>query len=309
MKTVHIPQIGCAVSTIGLGTAALSGAAAGTAFAILDTYRRLAGNLIDTAKMYHQGESEAVIGEWLATRGLRDAVIVMDKACGEENSLTPDGIRAAIGGCLQRLRTDHLDIFTIHRDHPDVGVELVVDVLSEEIAAGRIRSYGLSNWPVPRLAAAIDYARTHGLQGPAVSSIHVSLAIPVQPLWPYCLHASEEDLAWHAEAGLPLLAWSPLGHGFLSDHPWPSEESEDIVARSYHNDENLERLFRARHLAQEKGFTIAQIALAYVVNLQAPIVAVVGALTPDEVESAFAAADIALSHEETSWLSLKTPSR
>ncbi len=309
MKTVPIPRIGGAVSTIGLGTAALSGAAAGTAFAILDTYRRLGGNLIDTAKIYHEGESEAVIGEWLAARGPREAVIVMDKACVEEGSLTPDGIRAAIGGCLQRLRTDYLDIFTIHRDHPDVGAELVVDVSSEQIAAGRIRSYGLSNWPVARVAAAIEYARTHGLHAPAVSSLHVSLAVPIRPLWPYCLHASEEDLAWHAKAALPLLAWSPLGHGFLSDHAWPSEESEDIVARSYHNDENLERLSRARHLAEEKGSTVAQIALAYVLNLQAPVVAVIGALTPEEVESAFAAAEITLSREETSWLSLKARSR
>ena len=309
MKTLPIQQLGRTVSRLALGSGTFSTARREEVFALLDHYRSLGGNLIDTASAYQGGRSERVIGQWLARRGDRAEIIIMDKGCVEPDSLTPAGIRQAISGGLQRLDTPCLDLWIVHRDHPEVSVRLVVDTLTEEIERGHIRAYGVSNWPVPRTAAALEYADSHGLHGPAISSPHLSLAVPMQPLWPNCLHATRHDIAWHAAQNIPLLAWSPLGHGFFSDHPGPEPDSDERVARSYHNAENLERLARARRLGAEKGATAAQVALAYVLSLPAPTVAIVGAQTVAEVESCAVASEIQLSHAELDWLSLEAPAR
>jgi aryl-alcohol dehydrogenase-like predicted oxidoreductase len=309
MQSLYLQQLERPVSRIGLGSASFKHERRAMAFALLDAYHRLGGNVIDTAATYNEGEAEMVIGGWLAARGARSEIVLMDKGCRDDGELTPKGIRQAIGDSLRRFHTGCLDLWVVHRDHPTVPVPPVVDTLNEEIERGRIRAFGLSNWPRPRLAAAIEYAEKRGLRGPAVSSPHLCLAVPMEPLWANCLHATEDDIAWHATAGLALFAWSPLGHGFFSDHSGPFEESGEWVRRSYHNRENLERRARAEQLAKEKGVTVAQIALAYVLNLPAPTVALVGALTVQEVESAAVAADMPLSHTELDWLTLKADSR
>lgn len=278
-------------------------------FAVLDTYRGLGGNLLDTAKGYGEGAAERLVGRWLAARGARGDMMLMDKGCLDEGSLTRAGIAEGIGGGLERLDTDHLDLFVVHRDHPEVPPGPVVEAMNEEIAAGRIAGFGVSNWPVERVEAALDYAAGRGLHGPAISSVHVSLAVPAVPLWPNCLHATEADLSWHRRTGMPLLAWSPLAHGFLTDHRGPAEDSDERIARSYHNEANLERRRRGEQLAEEKGVTLAQVALAYVLGLPAPIIAIVGALMPEEVESCVASTEVEVSPREVRWLSLKCESR
>jgi aryl-alcohol dehydrogenase-like predicted oxidoreductase len=190
-----------------------------------------------------------------------------------------------------------------------VPVETVIDALNAEVASGRIRAFGASNWPVSRLAAANEYAGKNGLTGLALSSPHLSLAVPMEPLWSNCLHATEEDITWHTRSGLPIFAWSALGHGFFREESGPGNRSDERLVRCYHNPDNFERLSRARQLAAERGLTAAQIALAYVLNLAAPTVAVVGPQTAEETQSCVSAGEVELSRAELDWLSLRAGAR
>jgi len=309
MNTLLIPELKTEVSRFALGCATFSLRQRATAYEVVDAYRGVGGNLIDTAKSYGGGDSERALGRWLTERGSRNEVVLMDKGCREDGSLTANGIREAIEVSLARLGTRYLDLWVVHRDHPDTPVQVLVETVNEQVEEGRIRGYGLSNWSVSRIAAARKYAEEKELRGPAISSLHLSLAAPMEPLWSNCLHASEEEVASHAEMGLPLLAWSPLGHGFFSDHSGPEPDSDERVERCYRNEENMEKLARARKLAEEKGVTAAQIALAYVLNLPGPIVAVVGAQSAREVQSCAAATEIELSEGEMAWLGLKAAER
>jgi len=133
----------------------------------------------------------------------------------------------------------------------------------------------------------------------------VCLAIPNEPWWPDCTHADDEDIAWSARTGIPLLAWSSQGRGFFLDDCSPENTTNEALVRVYHNAGNFERLRRARTLAERRGVAPIQIALAYVVNLPCPTVALVGPATVGEVDSCVAASAIALSDDEMRWLNLK----
>jgi len=259
--------------------------------------------------VYTGTESEQVIGLWMKERGNRGQIVLMDKGCHPPESMTADGITEAVGGALARVGADYIDLFVVHRDHPNVLVEVAVDAFNNEIASGRIRAWGISNWPLPRAAAAVTYARENGLAEPAISSPQVCLAEAAEPFWPDCLYATEEYLAWHAAHGLALAAWSSVGQGFFREESGPENTSEPDMVRVYHTPENFEKLARARELAAEKSVTAVQIALAYVLNLPVRAIALNGCQTPAEVASSVAATEIELTPSELDWLALKTDQR
>jgi aryl-alcohol dehydrogenase-like predicted oxidoreductase len=304
VQQIELPELDRAIGPVALGSITFNQARRDMAWEVLDAFLAGGGGLVDTAASYQQGEAERVIGEWWAVRGRPAEIVLMDKGNEPEGTLTPEGIREAIEVSLRRLGMDCVDLWVIHRDDPEAPVGPVVEALHAEVIRGRLRGYGFSNWSTARLAEALEHAERYGLRRPSVSSLHVTLARPQEPVWGH-QHAAPSDLAWHAEAGLPIVAWAPLGHGFLSDSPMPFPESRDWVVRWYHYKANFARLARARELAEAKGVTVAQVALAYVLQLPPPMVAIAGALTHEEMASALAAADIVLQDSEMKWLNLE----
>jgi len=236
--------------------------------------------------------------------------LVLRPAHTDHHSRQPRQVvgREAVGVALGRLQTECVELWVFHCDHPQEPVSLVVESLNGEIAAGRVRAWGVSNWGVRRIEAAMSYATARGLHPPSLSSVHVTLAEPISPVWGH-MAATEEDLRWYAEADMPVVSWAPLAHGFFSDEPKPFGDSQDHVDKWYDSEENRERRRRARELAGERGITVAQVALAYVWNLPGRMISIVGALTAEQVASACAAAEIRLSEEEMAWLSLKAGAR
>lgn len=309
MRAIHIPQLRRGVSCLGLGSATFNLAKREKVFAVLDAFSSLGGSFVDTAKVYTGTESEQVIGQWMKERGNREQIVLMDKGCHPPESMAADGIAEAVTSALARVGTDYIDLFVLHRDHPHVPVEVAVEGFSNEIARGRIRAWGVSNWPLPRVAAAITCAREHGLAEPAISSPQICLAEAAEPFWPDCLYATEEYITWHAAHGLTLAAWSSTGQGFFREESGPENTSDPDMVRVYHSPRNFEKLSRARALAAEKGLTGVQIALAYVLNLPADIVALNGCQTPEEVASSVAATEIELTPAELDWLALKAERR
>jgi aryl-alcohol dehydrogenase-like predicted oxidoreductase len=219
--------------------------------------------------------------------------------------VTPENIRKAIAGNLQRVGTDYLDLWVSHRDNPAVPVGDLVETLNDEVAKGRIRAFGGSNWSAARIREANEYAARKGLMGMAVSSPHVCLATAAEPFWADCTQAGDADVAWHAASGVPLVAWSSQARGFFLDSSGPDDPNADL-RRVYHPiPSNFEKLARARELAKAKGVAPIQVALAYVLSLPAPMVALVGPATTGEVDSCVAASELRLTQAEMDWLALR----
>ena len=145
-----------------------------TSFAVLDAFVERGGSMIDTADVYsawvsgHKGgESESVIGEWLRRSGKRDRVIIATKVGmlpGEGgDKLAPARIAAACEASLQRLGTDHIDVYFAHQDDPDTPQDAVLEAFGRLIDAGKVRVIGASNFHAARLKSALDVAREKGL--------------------------------------------------------------------------------------------------------------------------------------------------
>ena len=300
------------VSRFALGTAAYRGDQESHWHEMLDAFAERGGTTLDTAVGY--GDSESVIGSWLDARGNRDEMVLCTKG-GLGDSLLPDEaleetIEAELPRSLGRLRTTHVDIYYLHRDNPAVPVGRIVECLNQHVAAGRVRALGASNWTYGRVDAANDYAAGHGLVGFAAVSNHLSLAVPTAPFYPGLIATDEAGREWHRRTGIPLFSWSSQARGFFTGRFRPGEADEtDGFARRmlevYATEDNLERLRRAEALGREKGCSAVEIALAWLLHQDIPVVPIAGPHTLDELLSCTRATAIELSREETRCLNLK----
>ena len=140
-------------------------------FAVLDAFVAAGGRAVDTADVYSAwipgnsgGESETIIGEWIASRGRRDDVLIQTKVFShaERPGLSAANVRAAVDDSLRRLQTDRIDLYFAHRDDPDVPQEEYVAVFDELVRAGKVVEVGASNFTADRLRSAVAIARAAG---------------------------------------------------------------------------------------------------------------------------------------------------
>ncbi len=128
---------------------------------VLDRYVSIGGNTIDTAHVYCGGESEIAIGQWMMERGNRNDIIILTKGAHHDQygpRVNREAITNDLFKSLERLKTDYIDLYALHRDDPTVPVSEIVDVLNEHIKAGRIKAIGGSNWTSDRIQEANEYA-------------------------------------------------------------------------------------------------------------------------------------------------------
>ena len=292
-------------------------------FALLDQIYELGGNTLDTAHVYGGGKSERVIGRWLQARGLRDNMVIITKGGAhseDRRRMTPFDITTDLFDSLARLKTDHIDLYLLHRDDPDIPFEPIIDSLNEHQQAGRIHAFGASNWSYQRIEAANAYAKANGLKSFVASSPQYSLAESHTEPWPMCLSISgaegSEARKWYAKTQMPLLVWSPLASGFFSGkfqrdnlHEFGEREWDEVVVRTYAKEANFQRLDRAATLASEKGVTIAHVALAFVMSQPMNMYSVVGPHSAAKFKANIEAANIKLTKQEMDWLDLKNNNR
>ncbi len=292
-------------------------------FVLLDQVYELGCNAIDTAHVYCGGDSERIIGRWLQSRGLHDKVVIITKGAAhsqDRRRLTPFDIASDLHDSLARLQTDCIDLYLLHRDDPAVSVELIVDSLNEHLVSGHLQAFGTSNWSHERIEAANAYAHSNGLTPFVASSPQYSLADSLAEPWPLCLSisgpAGVPARTWYTQTQMPLLIWSPLASGFFSGrfrrdnlHLFGKREWDEVAIRTYANESNFERLDRAGMLADEKGLSTAQIALAYVMNQPMHLFAIVGPHSAEKFQANMEASEVELTQQEMDWLDLKIDQR
>jgi aryl-alcohol dehydrogenase-like predicted oxidoreductase len=244
----------------------------------------------DTAEQYGWGENEKIVGR--AVRGFRDDVVIATKfGFLHDFSLNsrPEHIRQVLQNSLRNLGVDHIDVLYQHRVDPDVPIEDVAGTVKEFIDAGTVRYFGLSE------VGAATIRRAHAVQPVSVLQTEYSLfERDVEALFPTL-----------TELGIGLVAYSPLGRGFLTGAVKPAHEYDESDYRRtdprWHPgnfEKNVDATRKLTQLAEAKGVTVAQLALAWLLSRGEHIVPIPGTRSPQRVAENVGAASLTLSGPE-----------
>ena len=215
---------------------------------------------------------------------------------------------------LKRLKTDYIDIYMLHRDHPDADIEAILEVLNEYHKAGKIGAFGASNWSHDRIAKVNEYALKKGLIPFTVSSPNYGPATQVEDPWGGgCVSISgkenEEARKWYIDNELPVFAYSCLGRGMFSGKVKTTdlENSKMLLdkyaLKGYWCQENINRLVRMELLAQEKNCSMSQLTLAWIIQQELDVFPIVTISDRRRIKENIAALKIELSKEEINIIS------
>ncbi|MBV9866586.1 MAG: aldo/keto reductase [Abitibacteriaceae bacterium] len=272
--------------------------------AFFDNFVEAGGTCFDTAYIYGGGMSERVIGQWLKSRGNREEVVILAKGA-HTPYCNPKDLTAQFLETLDRLQTDYVDLYMMHRDNLEIPVGEFMDVLNEHVQAGRMRTIGVSNWSIERVEEANAYAQSKGLMGFKALSNNFSLARMVSPIWAGSISTADpESRAWFTKSQTPLFAWSSQARGFFVRGN-PNFTADAELVRCWYSEDNFQRLERVQEMARQKGVTPINIALAYVLCQPFPTFPLIGPRALSETRTSLPALDIELSPEELRWLNLE----
>ena len=257
-------------------------------------------NFFDTADMYGPHTNEVLVGKALADRR-HEAVIatkfgVMRTPEGGWLGINgaPDYVRSSCEGSLSRLGVDTIDLYYQHRVDPKTPLEETVGAMAELVAAGKVRFLGLSE------VSPDEIRRAHAVH--PISAVQTELS-----LW--SREVEQEVLGTCAELGITFVAYSPLGRGFLTGQ---IRSPEDFAADDFRRNNprfrgenftlNLKLVDKVRAMAEEKGVTAAQLALAWVLHRGDHVVSIPGTTRADRFDENQGALRVALSAEELALL-------
>ncbi|MGH9251213.1 MAG: aldo/keto reductase [Acidimicrobiales bacterium] len=279
----------------------------------LDRFVERGGSFVDTANVYSRGGSEEIIGRWLAARrGMRDRMLIATKArfatSDDHNDagLSRVSLTRALEASLRRLGVDAIDLYQAHAWDPLTPIEETLRFFDDAVRAGKIRYVGVSNvvgWQ---------------LQKAALLARHLGLApiVTLQPQYNLLQRSVELELSDVCRnEGIGILPWSPLGGGWLTgkyerDTPPTGStrlgEDPDRGMEAYgrrNADERTWHVIEAvRSMAEECGVSMAQVAIAWLLDRSAVTAVILGARTVDQLDESLGAAGLHLSDEQTARL-------
>lgn len=275
-----------------------------TSFDILDAFTAGGGNFIDTADGYSAwvpgntgGDSERLIGEWQELRGNRDELVIATKVSQhpEFQGLAGDNILKAADASLERLRTDHIDLYYAHFDDETVPLEETVTALSSLVDAGKVRSIGISNYSAARIAEWFEIVDAKGLHRPVALQPHYNL---VEREFEGALRtiAEREQLA--------VLPYFSLAKGFLTGKYREGVEVDSVRAEGA-------QAYLAEHgallpvldeVAAAHGVSVATVSLAWLRSQPTVAAPIASARTVEQLPDLLASATLELAADELTAL-------
>lgn len=315
MEYRTLGRTGCAVSRLALGTMTF-GAETDQAGAHhqLDAFVEAGGTFVDTADVYSAGVSEQIVGTWLRDRpaSVRDDVVLTTKGRfpmgpgRNDVGLSRLHLQRALDDSLRRLGVDSVDLYQVHSWDPVTPLEETLRTLDDMVTAGKVQYIGLSNFTGWQVQKAVALANAAGYAVPVTQQSQYNLLV--------------RELEWEIvpsclDAGLGLLPWSPLGGGWLTGkyrretQPTGATrlgENPDRGVEAYDRRSLQERTWAVvdavRTVAEGRGATMAQVALAWLAERPGVSSVILGARTLDQLTDNLGAADLYLDPSETAAL-------
>lgn len=321
MKYKQLGRTGLFVSEICLGTMTFgdNGEAAGMWRAvgalgqdavdgIVDAALKAGVNFIDTANIYSFGSSEALLGQALQNLGVkRTDVVIATKAHGQmgpgpnERGSSRGHLLDSVEQSLDRLQTDHIDLFQLHGTDPVAPIDETLRALDDLVRQGLVRYIGVSNWHAWRIAKALGVSDARGWERFATLQAYYSIA---------GRDLEHEIVPLLNEEKLGLMVWSPLAGGYLSGKfgPGAPEGAAEGARRSGFDFPPVDRakadpiIAKMREIGDARGVSVARVALAYVLAKPFVMSVIIGAKTPEQLEDNLAAVDLELTADELTAL-------
>jgi len=263
-------------------------------------------NFFDSADIYSLGVSEEITGRALRDFARRDEVIIATKVFfplengPNQGGLSRNHIMNAIDASLRRLGTDYVDLYQIHRFDPTTPIEETLEALHDVVKAGKARYIGASSMYAWQFAKCLYLADLHGWTRFAAMQNHYNLVYREE---------EREMLPLCRAEGIGVIPWSPLARGFLTGNRTQVDfgsttraKSDDFAHSMYYQETDFEIVDRVVDLAERRGVTPAQIALAWLLHQDGVTAPIIGASKMPHLEQAVAALDIALSADECAYL-------
>jgi aryl-alcohol dehydrogenase-like predicted oxidoreductase len=303
---------GLRVSRLTLGTMTFGtdwgwGADKDTARSLFNSYADAGGNVIDTADLYTNGNSERWVGEFIQERGLRDQMVISTKFSYNGNPANPNSggngrknIMRAVEGSLQRLGTDYIDLYLLHTWDTLTPVEEVMRAFDELVKSGKVRHIGLSNVPSWYASRAQAIAELRGTE--PVSALQLEYSLVERAI-------ENEYIPLGTRHGTGVMVWSPLGSGLLSGKYQPSKSGKfgegrlqtvvgaDNPSFPKFNDHNFAIVAELKQVADKLGRSMAQVALNWVVNRPGVATVLIGATKQTQLQDNLGALDFTIPAE------------
>ena len=273
----------------------------GTSFRLLDQFVDAGFNFIDTADVYSKwapgnsgGESEAIIGRWLKQSGKRDKVLIATKVgmelAPDKKGLSAEYIATAVEASLQRLQTDHIDLYQSHKDDPETKLEETLGAYAKLVKEGKVRYIGASNYSRERLAEALHISERNGF--PRYESLQPQYNL-------YDRQPFETDLQRICEQmELGIIPYYSLASGFLTGKYATKEEAGSAKragALAKYFDKRGENILAAlKEVAAEHNATSAQVALAWLMARPCITAPIASATSPQQLQDILGAVDLQL---------------
>jgi aryl-alcohol dehydrogenase-like predicted oxidoreductase len=276
-------------------------------FAVLDAYAAAGGNFVDTADAYSTwaagnrgGESEEIIGRWLAARGNRDRMIVATKVgrLPGKSDLRADTIRQAAEDSLRRLRTDYIDLYYAHGDdNQEIPLEETLGAFDELVRAGKVRHVAASNYGAPRLAEALAISARDGL----------AAYVALQPHYNLVERGYEHELRQVCvDHGLACLPYFSLAKGFLTGKyrpGGPPVDSPRSTGAAVYLDARGDAVLAALdEIAADRHTSVAAVSLAWLRAQPTVVAPLASARTPEQLAELLPMAGLDLAPAELARL-------
>ena len=279
-------------------------------FAVLDRFADRGFNFIDTADMYATwvpgnkgGESETIIGNWFKRSGKRDSVVIATKLGmdmgGGKKGLSAAYIKQAVEASLQRLQTDHIDLYQAHTDDAETPLEETLRAFDDLVKEGKVRAIGASNYGGDRLRAAENISRKAGWARYQTLQPNYNL---------YTREQYEHELApVVSEFNIGVVPYFSLAAGFLTGKYKTKADAEGAkrggMLTPYFDERGLRILKALDSVSQQTGAKQASIALAWLLSRPNILAPIASATTVEQLDDLFAAADLTLTPEQLTELS------
>jgi len=322
LKYRLLGRSGLRVSELCLGTMSFGedwgfGADEKTSHEVLDAYTEAGGNFLDTANKYHNGQTEEILGSWLAARKNRDRTVVATKYTLSMDHTDPNAsgnsrknLVRSVEGSLKRLGTDYIDLLWVHAWDDQTPWQETIRALDDVVRAGKVLYVGISDTPAWVVSAMNVTSELRGWTPFSAIQIEYSLL----------QRTPERDLLPMAEHfGLSVLAWGPLGAGVLTGKYTREGADNDSLrkqgneARGRTSERSLEVARAVDAVADELGVSSAQVATAWVQSRGYGVIPIAGARKVSQIADTLGSADVTLSDaqraklDEVSSISLGFP--